>query len=378
MSLDLSLNEDAVSDLHPAEVIVEDPKPEPTPVVNVEVTPQDSAVDHADAITKELENYDVTLQAVENGVAHYFELEDVAKTILAAESIGQADAEKLAVQYDDFVDVVGHAREFSQQPSKTNLKPTQQYLEEKIKTEAQVQCEALTNFMAKDLERVKLILVQMKDNQIDELKEKLEGLRIKALADLDRVVKSRYFFIPNKEQSRVIDLRRTELTGNIGEEGIDAGILPQKAILRRFDDVSRSTAMRRLFKTATYGWGLPADRFYALYNVDRTDFECPKFNYLELLAFLASHTFDETIDDIVEVLDSSVKKFADPEAPMNQLPSEEGGVRIGRLAELSELSRDVMGFALSAWGSFAALDGFATMAGAIIDHMGKHLDAKSA
>ena len=133
-----------------------------------------------------------------------------------------------------------------------------------------------------------------------------------------------------------------------------------------------------MLKSASYGYGLPADRFYAHYNVDRTDFECPKFNYLELLAFLASHTFDETIDDIVEVLDSSVKKFADPEAPMNQLPSEEGGVRIGRLAELSELSRDVMGFALSAWGSFAALDGFATMAGAIIDHMGKHLDAKSA
>ena len=70
MSINLSLNEDAVSDLHPAEVIVEDPKPEPTPVVNVEVTPQDSAVDHADIITKELENYDVTLQTVENGVAH--------------------------------------------------------------------------------------------------------------------------------------------------------------------------------------------------------------------------------------------------------------------------------------------------------------------
>lgn len=374
MSINLSLNEDAVSDLHPAEVIVEDPKPEPTPVVNVEVTPQDSAVDHADIITKELENYDVTLQTVENGVAHYFELEDVATTILAAESIGQADAEKLAAQYDDFVDVVGHAREFSQQPSKTNLKPTQQYLEEKIKTEAQVQCEALTNFMAKDLERVKLIVMQMKDNQIDELKEKLEGLRIKALADLDRVVKSRAYFTPNKDQTRILDLRRSTLTSYSVDDSAVSGLLPSKEILQQFDDLIGSAAFARLLKSASYGYGLPADRFYNHYSLDRTNYDHAKFNYLELLAFLASHTFDETIDDIVAVLEKAIGVFADPEAPMNQFPSEEG-VRVGKLADLTELSRDVMGFALSAWSSFAALDGFATLAGAILSHMGKPLEA---
>lgn len=373
MSLDLSLNEDAVSDLHPAEVIVEDPKPEPTPVVNVEVTTQNTAVDHADTITQELENYDVTLQAVENGTAHYFELEDVAKTILAAESIGQADAEKLAAQYPDFVDTVGHTREFSQQPSKTNLKPTQQYLEGKIKSEAQVQCDALTNFVARDLERVKLILGQMKDNQTEELKEKLESLRVKALGDLDRVVKSRAYYVPNKEQSAVLDLRRRALSGPSCEDGVTLGIFPSKEVLVQFDELIDSPAFARLLKSASYGYGLPAERFYAQYDLPQTHYERPEFNYLELLAFLASHTFGETIDDVVAVLEKSVKTFADPEAPINQFSPEEG-VCVTQLAELSKLSRDVMNFALSAWGSFSTLDGFATLANVILSHMGKPVE----
>ncbi len=372
MPRDLSLNEEAVQDLHPTDGVVDTPS-EPAAAVKVEVTTQNTAVDHADTITQELENYDVTLQAVENGTAHYFELEDVAKTILAAESIGQADAEKLAAQYPDFVDTVGHTREFSQQPSKTNLKPTQQYLEGKIKSEAQVQCDALTNFVARDLERVKLILGQMKDNQTEELKEKLESLRVKALGDLDRVVKSRAYYVPNKEQSAVLDLRRRALSGHSCEDGVTLGIFPSKEVLVQFDELIGSPAFARLLKSASYGYGLPAERFYAQYDLPQTHYERPKFNYLELLAFLASHTFGETIDDVVAVLEKSVKTFADPEAPINQFSPEEG-VCVTQLAELSKLSRDVMNFALSAWGSFSTLDGFATLANVILSHMGKPVE----
>lgn len=364
--LEPSLNDEALNDLSSVSTDGSDGG------LVVEVEPHQTEVNHADAISKELEGYDATLTAVENGIEDHFKLHDVIDTVLAAESISQVDAERIAAVAPEFIEQVGAVQEFTQRPSRTHLTQTQQWVNNRLLASDEAAKAALKKFVTTDLLRIKEIFSTAGQELILNVIDKYRQLRMVAQSDLQYAANSKAFYHCSNDEKDVRDFKFCEFYAHDGESEnwtqARAAFLPLE-LTRNFADVARHPALERLMVTNRGGFGSPAERFFR--TVGRAEGQT-MFNYISLLGFLATQNFDEILEDLERALHAAYESIS--QGDVNVEP-ESGTVLAPELAAVRAV-RDYVDYAVAVYAAVRAADDFATVSAIIVAKLGAQLERK--
>ena len=267
-----------------------------------------------DEAVEKLSDYDVKIQTNVDKVVKLHDLQDVADTVLASESIGQSDAKEIERTYGGLYDNVATRQEYSEVPTKVNLAPTQDYVAQRLgsyKEDAVASCRA---YIEETYEAAVSLNTFFHGGAIAKVVALFEELQQTALADLPLASKSNKFLHYRKTKNTegqtaadLTDLRRVNLYfQNFQEEFLNASSeLPSKETIGLFKDSFSNDTFRSLVKIAesSNSAGESLLRSQAYYNRE----EHVGYDYLALLGFLAEGRFISFFTEAMKELDAIAK-----------------------------------------------------------------------
>ena len=315
----MSLNDDAMVDLNEEADYLTDDEGKAASAGIVRVETEDGldlkVPPEIDQAVSALSDYDVQIQTTKDDVTKIYELDDVANTVLAQETIGQADAEEIERVYGGLYENVASKEEYTTAPSSINLKETKEYIEEK---RAMFEVEAIQrhkDYLQKTSEQAICLLQCLNEKVVPETMEMLEQLRRLSQDDLTKASVSKKFLIYTKEvkndkgevtrSPELIDLKKQRLYDSIKREEYEIPewlmCLPEDDDIRKLREVFHSAQFRKLMsETNAYRDVLDSlhNDFHRTYGKE----DRYTLTYIELLMVFASGKIEEYLQKAFESL----------------------------------------------------------------------------
>ena len=324
-----SLNDQAMDDLHEeADYLTEDEgKAASLGTVRVET---EEALDlkvpkEVDQAVSALSDYDVQIQTTKDDITKVYELEDVASTVLAQETIGQADAEEIERVYGGLYDNVASKQEYTAAPSSINLKETKNYVEER---KALFESEAIQrhkDYLKNTSEQAYCLLQCLYESVYPETMDMLEQTRRVCIEDLSKASLSKNFLIYTKEtrndkgevtrMPELIDLKTLRLYDSIKREEYTIPdtlqCLPDDDDVRKLREVFHSNQFRKLMTESSLYRDVLESLHRDFHNYSGSREECYDLTYVDLLTVFTSGKIEEYLQKAFEAL-ADVAKSAKP------------------------------------------------------------------
>ena len=288
------LNDDTLDELQATDSFVEKPSSDdgslPEKIVEVAVPDKlpDEAKDayYAKAVD-EMTAYDVQLQTTEAGVTRLHDLDRVADTVLATESIGQSDAEEVARLLPALSEEVAPPSQYTEIPTKTNLIATQSFVSKAVESERN---EVLGKFL--EIVDAELSTLAPIDTCaiVAQLLEGLEVLRQAATLDLAKVSVSKNFYAYREGNTELLDLRHYglgNLTTDIPKFSDGPKFLPTVDISRLANDALTNNDFMFFNARGSSSYRCPESDLNRLGECSDRDRRF-SWTYMELLTYLAS------------------------------------------------------------------------------------------
>lgn len=318
----MSLNDEAMDDLHEEADYLTQSEGEAASLGVVRVETED-AIDlklpkNIDEAVSALSDYDVQIQTTKDKVTKVFELDDVASTVLAQETISQADAAEVERVYSGLYDAVAGPKEYTEAPSSINLKATQDYVAEK-------KIEALSNafsdhktYVEKTSKHVFCLLHCLNEEMLPMTLDEFDALRRKATDDLSKASVSNNFLVYTKEckneageitkAPELIDLKNLRLYGSIEDRDYQIpeslNCLPDADDITKLREVYHGKAFRSLMMTSN----IYRDVLEALHRDFHSDGSTERnfydLTYLDLLTVFASGKIETFLTRTFEALNA--------------------------------------------------------------------------
>lgn len=282
-----------------------------------------------DEAVSALSDYDVQIQTTKDDVTKIHELSDVANTVLAQETISQADAEEVNRVYGGLYEEVASAKEYTQAPSSINLQQTKDFVKEKLEDVKQTAIQRHQEYMSKTFTHASCLLKCLKEDLLPELYEDMEVARRHALSDLAEASVSKKFVIystprMNKEGEvsqppRLVDLKTLAMYDSVRREEYELPAslqsLPSDDDVHKLRDVFHGAVFRKLMKESDlYRDVLESlHRSYHEFGDGRGDVYC--LTYIDLLGILSSGKIESYIKDAFNALE---EVFVNAEAVINK------------------------------------------------------------
>ena len=296
--MDQSLNTEALSTLKEDASYLTQPndKSIPTDSALVIVT-QDTDEKNMDAIVASLSEYDVSLQTTEEGITRVHKLDDVSDTILAAESIGQADAEYVAQNFTEFTEKVASPNEFTQMPTKTHLAATQQFIKKAVVDEKSDLVSGFLTHVADQLTYLEALRVSIRHCHDNTLACQLEQLRQEAIEDQAKAGVSNAFLVYRKDK-QLIDLKTLTLNHGYYNDDFDTVVpfMPPSYVIQTLISTIDDRDFRDLH------WETHLSR-HVLLPAQSSERDVVLMSYLDLLGYLASNRLGQFMEDVMTLID---------------------------------------------------------------------------
>lgn len=292
MSLEVSLNDEAVDDLHADGEYLTTAEGDMNNGGKALLVADPSMTDGGDLQEKisVLTGLDIEIQTTENDVDRVRDLETVAKTVLAQESISQSDAEQINRVVGGLFEKVAGPKEFTEVPTRANLIKVKEYVGAKV-TEAKLDLLARHRKLTSSTFEAAVCLGEaLTERLLPETIALYESLRQKAMADLEiaSTTKALIYYkkrSPNStEPPLLIDLRNAWVNpSNLNKDLENADPdLPQDSDVSAFYQIIQSSSFRRLIKSAEMAYiDLPSVLKHSI--AQDTGAPSVYYSYLELL-----------------------------------------------------------------------------------------------
>lgn len=292
MSLEVSLNDEAVDDLHADGEYLTTAEGDMNNGGKALLVADPSLTDGGDLQEKisVLTGLDIDIQTTENDVDRVRDLETVAKTVLAQESISQSDAEQINRVVGGLFEKVAGPKEFTEVPTRANLIKVKEYVGAKV-TEAKLDLLARHRKLTSSTFEAAICLCEaLTERLLPETIALYEELRQKSMADLEiaSTTKSLMYYKKrspnNTEPPILVDLRNFGINTSAPGESLENGDpdLPQNTEIRAFYEILQSSSFRKLVNASTMTYvDLPSVLKYSIAQ----DSSAPTiyYSYVELL-----------------------------------------------------------------------------------------------
>jgi hypothetical protein len=312
--MSLGLNDEALGELQEDASYLTEPQDKSTPTDGaLVIVTQDADEKYADAAVAALDNFDVTLQTTEEGVTRVHKLDEISNTILAAETIDQSDAEQIAQNLEGFEGNVGQTSEFTQVPTKTLLKPTQQYVQRVAVEEKDDLVGTFLTNVAQHTDSIQKLMEAVGTIHTG-LVDDLDRLRVAAIVDQAKAGTSRAFL--TYKDGRLTDLRSLNITRELANNKYDTLVdfLPPKHVVVELHCCLNDSRFQSLHCEIEEGRGP------ILLGFERSGTDRREFSYLALLGLLASNRFSNYFEEAVVGI---TKLYTDLKADIDKVQAEE-------------------------------------------------------
>lgn len=327
----MSLNADALDELDQETTFVKEPEIDDhikdRAIVKVEQPDDDAAIKSMIV----LQDYDTTLQTTENGVSRLHSLDEITETVLASETINQSTAEELSRVFESFSETVAPSNEFTQVPTRTHLKATQNFVQSEIQKEQQEVLNSFVQFINTEAKEAQALLNCISDERYPQVAEQLEELNHQAILDLKEASQSRNFLLYNRK-NELVDFRLRTIHGGIGYEDFEniPEAFPAETLIRGLFRSFNDLEFRDLHATAYAFNRLNQEELMKDYQKDRDVYV--DFNYLSLLSYFA----ENRIGIYLQATHEEVMAIQEEIYPKLDLILKEGNVE-EKLVQIEEL-----------------------------------------
>ena len=324
----MSLNDEALSELNDDADYLTDGNSKDT-IKDTIVVACDNKVDldvpdDIDAAVSALDGYDVELQTSKDDVVKVTALDDLANTVLAQETISQADAEEVERVYGGLYENVASQKEFTQTPTSVNLKETQQYVEATLEATKTAAINRHKEYLVKTYDHATCLLKCLNEKLLPELLDELAKLREQSTADLAKASVSKNFLVYTKElkndagqvtsSPRLIDLKNSMLFCDIKEQyDIPASLrsLPSKDDIEMLREVFYGVVFKRLMSVSKITTDILASlhrEYHSLSDGDRTYYD---LTYIDILSIYVSGRIESYITEAFAALNQLAEKIVE-------------------------------------------------------------------
>ena len=285
----MSLNADALDELDQEASFIKEPEIDDQikdrAIVKVEPAEDDEAMVKSMIV---LQDYDTTLQTTEDGISRLHSLDEITDTVLSSETISQSTAEELNRVFESFSEVVAPSNEFTQVPTKTHLKASQNFVQSEYQKEQQEVLNTFIQFINTEAKEAQLLLNCIVDERYPQTAELLEQLNHEALLDLQRASQSRNFLLYNT-RNELVDFRVRMIHSGLDYSEFDniPEAFPKKAIIKGLFDSFNSVEFRDLYRSAQIFVHRQNEELLKEYQKDSDAFV--SFDYLSLLSCFAEN-----------------------------------------------------------------------------------------
>ena len=287
------LNDDTLSELQPTDNFITPPSSDdsslPPAVVSVETPTAVSSEgkdDYYQVAVDELSKYDVQLKTTEDGLTRLHDLDRVTDTVLAAESIGQSDAEEVNRLLPALSEEVAPPKQFTELPTRTNLTETKAFISQAVASEKDT---LVSGFMAiVDAELAVLAPIDI-PLLVNRTLEALEGLRQAAILDIAKVGVSKKFYFYRDEPKELIDVRHYPIRGLMesrAEEGTELEI-PGAGLACSLTTALTCDDFVKFMKRGSVAYRSPEGALIRMQDRDG-DTDRHQWSYMELLSYLVT------------------------------------------------------------------------------------------
>lgn len=328
----MSLNADALDELDKETTFVKEPEIDDhikdKAIIKVE-QPEDGDVAVKSMIV--LQDYDTSLQTTENGISRLHSLDEITETVLSSETINQSTAEELSRVFESFSETVAPSNEFTQVPTRTHLKATQNFVQSEIQKEQQEVLNSFIQFINTEANEAQALLNCITDERYPQVAEQLEELNHQAILDLKEASQSRNFLLYNRK-NELVDFRLRTIHDGIGYEDFEniPEAFPVETLIRGLFRSFNDLEFRDLHATAYAFNRLNQEELMKDYQKDRDVYV--DFNYLSLLSYFA----ENRIGIYLQATHEEVMAIQEEIYPKLDLILKEGNVE-EKLVQIEEL-----------------------------------------